>query len=257
MLNFLDVSKGGPQYFLERHLLRLPEGQSAAAAYGSAMHTALEHAQRLRSAGTLDVAIVISAFESALAKEQLLVNDYERYLPLGQQVIERLFESYHFELPTDGLPEVALNGVRIGLATIGGTLDHVWHDAATKRLVISDYKTGKPLSNFSTRDKSLATKAWRHKSQLQFYALLARSADKFGHDEVKAIEGRMVYVDAESQRDLTRQLAIEPADIERLEKLITIVWGKIISLNLPDVRHYPPDAAGIAAFEQDLLDGKI
>jgi len=211
LLNFLDVTKGGPQYFLERHLLRLPEGQSVSAAYGNAMHDALEHAQRLQSTGAFDLAAVINAYETALAKEQLLTAEFERYLPLGQQVITRLFNDHKYELQTDGQPEVVLNAVRVGSAIVGGKLDHVWHDADDNKLVISDYKTGKPLTSFATRDKNLAVKAWRHKSQLQFYALLAQKSEKYrgsGGNGPGEVIGRMVYVDAKSPRELTRQLTI-------------------------------------------------
>ena len=40
--NFIDVTSGGPQNFLMQNLLHFPQSQSANAAYGSAIHKALQ-----------------------------------------------------------------------------------------------------------------------------------------------------------------------------------------------------------------------
>ena len=40
--NFLDVTSGGPRYFLTRNLLQFPQAKSENATYGSAIHKGLE-----------------------------------------------------------------------------------------------------------------------------------------------------------------------------------------------------------------------
>ena len=47
------------------------------------------------------------------------------------------------------------------------------------------------------------------------------------------------------------------SDVEKVKKLIAIVWDKIINLDLPSVEHYPSSIKGIKAFEDDLLNGNI
>ena len=46
-------------------------------------------------------------------------------------------------------------------------------------------------------------------------------------------------------------------EVERLTKLISIVYKKIMNLDLPETSKYSKDQAGIEAFEEDLLTGKI
>lgn len=50
---------------------------------------------------------------------------------------------------------------------------------------------------------------------------------------------------------------MESAEAERLRALIKIVYDKIVSFNLPDIRHYNEDYSGIRSFEEDLLSGRI
>ena len=45
-------------------------------------------------------------------------------------------------------------------------------------------------------------------------------------------------------------------DIKRMEKLVKVVWDKIINLDLPDIWGYTPDIACIRKFEDDLLSDK-
>ena len=254
LLNFLDVTKGGPQYFLERHLLRLPEAITAKAAFGSAMHSALEYAQQLMCEGKFGLEQTLNRYEMALREVHLSSVDHERYLLHGQQILRQLFEDYGMKLQADGRPEVVLSDLYIDKARINGTLDRV-DSGDQNSLLISDYKTGTPLGNLFTRDKTKQLKAWRHRTQLQFYALLAQTSPQFKTAAI--FNTQMIYVEAESPKDLFRTYTPSPEELTRLRELVPLVWQKIISLNLPDTRHYGQDYQGIQAFEQDLLDKKI
>jgi len=46
---------------------------------------------------------------------------------------------------------------------------------------------------------------------------------------------------------------IEKEEVERMEKLIGIVYKKILALDFPDASRYSKDIKGILAFEEDLL----
>ncbi len=252
LLNFLDIAKGGPQYFKERNLLRLPEAKSASASFGSAMHAAMETAQRQVNKGSFDLPKVQRQFAEALHSEQLPEIEHQRQLSKGRRTLQRIFTELHYELPSGSLPEQKLTAVLPGQARIRGTLDRLDN---TKELVrIIDYKTGQPLANFYTKDKTKAIKAYKHKLQLVFYALLAHQARGAS---IGKIEGQMVYLEAESAKDLANSYSPSAQDIDRLSKLVEAVWKKIMSLDLPDVSSYPPDLEGLLAFEADLILGKI
>jgi len=252
LLNFLDVSRGGPQYFKERNLLYLPELTTASMAYGTAMHSALETAQQLVNRGAYSLAAVKKQFKVALVGQQLPDTDYTRYLAQGSTSIERLFNKFDYRLPKGSRTEQKHKDIIVGNARIGGLLDRV--DSLDGQINIVDYKTGRPLSNFSTRDKSKAIRAYRHKLQLVFYALLISREQSV---KPGSISGEMVYVEAEELKNLSRTYTPSAEDIQRLEKLINAVWQKITSLDLPDAKAYSPDIDGILAFEEDLLSGKI
>lgn len=253
LLNFLDLTKGGPQYFKERNLLRLPEAKSASLSFGTAIHDALETAQRQVNKDSFDLQQINGAFAKSLTAQQLTGADYSRYQSKGRQVLDRLFNDLSYQLPKGSLPEQKLRDIKLERAVIGGKLDRV--DKAGNKLVIVDYKTGVPLGGFETKNKAMAIKAYKHKLQLIFYALLAQESPAF--DKAAAIEGQMVYVEAENAKDLQKTYTPTKAEIARQKQLIEAVWQKIINLDLPDVSSYPPDFEGILAFEADLISGKI
>lgn len=171
LINFLDVIKGGPQYFLTRNLLRLPEIKKPRLAFGTAIHEALRHAQLLVNTGKLKLESVLEAFSRTLRNEQLSPEEHERYLVHGEQLLKHLFTWQAFELPKGSLPERKIQHVKVGEALIEGELDRL--DTSKDQLHIVDYKTGNPLgAELTATTKTEGVKAWKHRTQLVFYALL-------------------------------------------------------------------------------------
>jgi DNA helicase II / ATP-dependent DNA helicase PcrA len=253
-LDFLDISKGGPQNFLEKYLLKLPQAQSALAAFGNAIHSSLETGQHLTIDGNFSISEVLKAYEIALKKQELPQNDYARYLTHGQNVLKRLFNDYEVVLPANGKPEFKLNAYIQG-TPLSGKLDRIDINIIDGTVLITDYKTSTPLVNFYTKNKGLAVKAWRHRTQLELYALMVQNSPF--NKGIKNIETQMMYVEAETPKELVRKYSPEQHNLSRLSKLVEIVSDKITRLNLPDTRHYDETYEGIKKFEDDLLNGII
>ena len=251
LLQFLDVSTGGPQAFLERHLLRVPDLRSAVMGYGTAMHRALQFAQMSQPTPSLEA--IVGAYRTSLREQRLSDADFSRYEPHGEQVLNALFVDKGFSLPPSGQAEVGIQNIQLGSARLGGKIDHLVFDNG--HLVITDYKTGKPLTSFSTRDQTKVIKAWRHRTQLTFYALLCQLSGRF--QNLSEVQARMLYIEADTAKDMSLGFTPSQEDIDRLTRLIRTVWTRIMSLNLPDITNYSADMAGITAFENDLLSDAL
>jgi DNA helicase II / ATP-dependent DNA helicase PcrA len=251
-LSFLDLSSGGPEQFLESQLLSLPQAKTTNMAFGTAIHAALEYAQIAANTSSLSKEKVLEHYVTALGDQWLPTVDYERYIDHGKQLLSSLLESSTFWITKGGLPEQSLNDITIGAARVKGTIDRInIHDDT---LTIIDYKTGKPLSSFITRDQTKAVKAWKHRTQLVFYAMLIKHSARF---KPREIIGQMWYLQASAAKELIREYKPSPEEITRTEQLSEIIYTKVKELNLPIVTHYSADYLGIQLFEQDLLDGKI
>ncbi len=253
LLDFLDVSKGGPDYFFERHLLHLPQSKTANMAFGIAMHAALEFAQIITNSESFTIQAVIKRYETVLSEQFLPQLEYARYLEHGRELLEKLLKSDTFWLSKNSVPEQRLTDVRVGDATINGTIDRL--DSKAGNLTIVDYKTGKPLPSFTSKAQTTAIKAWRHRTQLAFYALLCTQSGRY--KGLKSITGQMIYLEASSPRELIREFTPEETDIARLTQLIEVIWLKVQALDFPDTSHYSDDMAGIIQFEDDLINRRI
>lgn len=250
LINFLDVSAGGPESFLVRNLLRLPGIKSESMSHGTAMHAALELAQKLTNLGTYDFDKIVQEYRRVLKNEQLPPEMFEVQAAEGERILQQLFATLNYQLPKGSMPERSLQNIKIGDALIGGKLDRIdVIDAQTLRIV--DYKTGKPLQSFETKDQTKAIKAWKHKLQLTFYALLANNHPDF--KQYTTIEGQMVYLHAQSAKELALGYIPSSEDIARLAKLTQAVWQAVQSYQLPDTSDYSNNIAGITAFEEYLL----
>jgi DNA helicase-2/ATP-dependent DNA helicase PcrA len=253
MLQFLNVAGAGPQIFLENQLLRLPGPSSTSLSYGIAIHAALQTGQQLVNDNLSVLPGVLERFEEAIKKQHMSADDFDRFLNFGQQMLTNLFTEKGFTLPKDGLAEITLNDIYIGEARIGGKLDHLLIN--DNKLLISDYKTGKPLNSFNTKDQTKVVKAWQHRTQLLFYTLLASGSTRFAN--VRHIESRMIYLEAETAREMYLGFVPSQEEIERVESLAVAIWKHVKELNLPDISKYSSNIIGITDFEDDLISGAI
>jgi DNA helicase-2/ATP-dependent DNA helicase PcrA len=249
LINFLNVAEAGPDSFMERYLLRLPIIRSPQGSYGTAIHAALETAQRLVNTAELKPEPVLDRFEATLRDEHLPPLDFERLKTRGESLLPLILDDGRVDLRKGGLAEQKFSGVMVGQACIGGNLDRL--DVSEDGILISDYKTGKALSGFDTKDQTKLVKAWRHRTQLLFYALLVRHSGRF--KAVQDITARMIYVEADNPKQYILELVPSEEELERLEQLIQAIWIRIQKLDFPDTGKYGADMAGILDFEADLL----
>jgi DNA helicase-2/ATP-dependent DNA helicase PcrA len=249
LCQFLDVTSGGPQQFFARKFLKIPEGISPQKGFGLAIHSALQTAQNLKRQDSFEVAKVLVAYDKALEEQVIPRTDKERYGAYGRNLLQKLFTELNFTLPETARAEVKLGPVQLGDAKLQGILDHL--EEINGEYIITDYKTGTPLTSFTTRDKTKQTKAWRHKLQLTFYALLLKnlSTTKQG----STISTRVAYVEAEEPKQLFLNYIPQSEDYAGLEALVHAVWQRIMNLDFPDTSAYSPDADGIQKFCEDLL----
>lgn len=254
LLNFLDLQKNGPRYFIERNLLRLPDIKTPALAYGTAIHAALKLAQNQTNATGLQFALIQKEFEEELKRQQLETVEETRYLQKGNKLLEKLLVRGLLELHKGSEAERSINDVRLGKATLSGSLDRI-DVKSDGSIVIVDYKTGSPLAGqLTTRSKTEGMKAWKHRMQLVFYALLAREKGLVTNET--QITGQMVYVESEKRTTFIREYQPTKQDLVQMEQLIYAVWECIETATWPDTAGYETNLSGTEAFIESLITKK-
>jgi DNA helicase-2/ATP-dependent DNA helicase PcrA len=260
--NFLDVSRGGPQYFLLNNLLRFPSAMNAAAIYGNVIHRTLQHAHdTLRAHGQLlPEEDLLGFFESELRREQLTPDESDTYLTRGSDALHLFLSQHqaHFTASQRAEVDFRSQNVHVGDAHLTGTLDVVDFHETDRTAYIIDYKTGAPLTGWARGTAYQRVKAHKYQQQLLFYKLLVEHSRDWRSYTVTS--GTLQFVEPQKGSTQLRSLSLDdyPAEtMERFTQLVQIVWRKIHALDFPDTTHYEPSAAGIVAFEDDLLAGNI
>lgn len=252
LLNFLDVTKGGPKYFFERNILRLPSAKTPPLVQGNAIHYTLEHAQHLVNDGSFGVDKIKKKYLTYLLNEHPASDDYPKLKDEGLEILDNFFTYKSVQLKKSGVAERKYKDIIVGKANINGKFDRM--DISEDSVVISDYKTGRPLSNIKTTPKNEGIKAWNQRTQLIFYFLIASLQPEF---KDKNIQTQMIYLKAENDKQLVQSYQVTKEDVEHLKKLINAVWHKIQNLDFPDTSNYEQNLQGIIQFENDLIDNRI
>jgi DNA helicase-2/ATP-dependent DNA helicase PcrA len=254
--NFLDVSKGGPQTFLELNLLRFPQAKTPAASYGTAVHATIERIySHLRTQGNLpDKEKIIGFFDSALKKERLGDREYKEQFDRGSKSLGYFYDQKRETFSAEHKIEVNFKnqGVVIDGAHLSGKIDKII-DLGGGELEVHDYKTGKSVKDWKGAGDYEKIKLNNYARQLVFYKILVeQSRDFLG--KYKVHSGVIEFVESANKHDLIDlSLTITQEMLERTAKLIGIVYRKIINLDFPDISKYPQTIEGNLAFEQDLL----
>lgn len=261
--NFLDVTGGGPQAFLLGNLLQFPSAMSPSAAYGSAMHSALEQLHRHFGdhAELMPVDELLGYFRAALAFRRLTPRDEANYQARGETALRQFYTECGPDINASQRAEQDFfaQGSCAGEARLTGKLDVLEVSGQTASIV--DYKTGGALNSWQTTGLGAYEKIKQHKyrQQLHFYKLLVDGARSYGGRGVRATCGELLFVEPDSKGKLSRLTLNldDSAEQDRLTALIGTIWSKIMNLDFPDVSAYSQDLKGIKQFEDDLLSGTI
>jgi len=254
LTHFLDVTQAGPQQFLLRHLLRFPLPQQPSAAYGQAIHTALQraHAHVLATSSQRPQEDILHDFETALQTHQLTEDDFHQYLQKGTDALSAFLPAKQHTFTTTQKVELnfADQQVVIGDARLTGKLDLV--DSSDGTLTVTDYKTGRPSRDWHGKSDYEKIKLHRYQQQLMFYQLLVSHSRSYRHYQFTG--GIVQFVEPTLGGEIIALHATFSADdLARFSRLIQAVWQRIMALDLPDISHYPATYKGILAFEADLL----
>jgi DNA helicase-2/ATP-dependent DNA helicase PcrA len=253
LTSFLDVTHGGPDQFVLQHILRVPGVKSATLSFGSAIHSALEQAQKLTNGSGFALKDIIASYEQALKAEFLEANEYGRYLEKGTRLLTHLIEDKILSFKPGDSPERFIDDVRVGNACIKGVLDLVKFNE--NGVMVADYKTGRPLKSLTSTTKADGVRAWKHRTQLIYYSLLV--SEKGLIKPGQEINAQMLYIEAEDPDAISLNYQASDEELDRLKLLIQAVWQKLQQCDFPDISSYEASLAGITKFEDDLISHMI
>ncbi len=258
--SFLDVTRGGPSFFLTQCLLGFPQGTNANASFGTAVHRTLKRAHEMVANGeTPTVDQLVGHFSAELQRQPLSAHDLAQFLQRGEESLRAFLA---VALP-GFLPEqktevdFAYEHIMLGEARLKGVLDRMDFDPVGKLVEISDYKTGHAYSKWELPASSKQferIKLHHYRQQLLFYELLVNKSETWGKHGWQAGRSLLRFVEPDQYGHIkSLTLEAEEAEHMRLQLLIQAVWQKIMALDFPDTSEYAPDLSGIQAFEDALL----
>lgn len=264
----LNTYLRAPEDFVENVLLRVPRAKPEPMVFGSAVHAALEtmfkplvenqddkeseeresEKQKSEKQSLARLGVVLSQFETALQKEIMTIDDFERRLAYGKDVLT----DYYQAVQEQGLAQIqplfierfcgyGWSKTMLGDIHLTGRIDRVdWLDQEQRLVRVIDYKTGRAKSkNFiegkiasaglSAREQELPeTIKGPYKRQLLFYKLLTDLDETF---IPTVTEGMFDFVEPNSRgKFVQRNFVLSDEAVNNLKELIKEVMAEIRDL---------------------------
>lgn len=254
--NYLDISKGGPEYFLLHNLLRIPEAMSPSAAYGSAMHGALQRAHQHLAATNKKrpVEDVIKDFETLLLQAQLSERDLHHFLERGAKALTGFLEQRYASFQPSQRVEQNFSGeaIQIGDTRVTGAIDLLDIDTDEKTIFVTDYKTGKAATSWKGRDEHEKIKLHHYEQQLMMYKLLIENSRQF--DGYTVTGARLEFVEPDVKREVVLlDYVYDEEKLEAFKLLLAHVWRQIMALDFTCPDEYSYDFKGMLDFENKIF----
>lgn len=254
--NFLNVADAGPLVFFEKNLIMFPEPKIPSGAFGSAMHKAIHHIYKyLKSQSKLPtIKQVQDWFEEFLSDERMNQKNFDLFLKRGQKGVEVFYKKMKDDFLVTDKSEYSFKnqGVVVNDVPLSGVIDRI--NILEREAIVWDFKTGKAIKSWEPIDPYEKIKAWKYRRQLIFYKLLIENSRDF-EGKYFVNKGGVEFVEPVGGEIIDLSLDMGKEEVQRVESLITAVYGKIKTLNFPDINKYSKDLKGIIAFEDDLLGG--
>lgn len=220
-----------PLEFYYQHILRAPAPATARAAYGTAMHFAVQRFfERMladREKVFPDLATLRHFFETEMRRLQgrFTPSQWEHYTNTGHSRLEALHRQEDWRRHRDVKVEYTVRRTHLEGVPMTGTIDKIeFYDQLLVSVV--DYKTGKPdaakLAPPSSKNP-YGTPYWR---QLAFYKLLY---EHFDQSSRLVREGAITFLDPDAEgRFVTLRTSFDSHDMAMLKELIENTYARIM-----------------------------
>ncbi len=226
-----------PLSFYYEHVLKVPVSESEAAAFGQAMHGALERAFR-NMAKSQDLQFpttgaIVGYFEDEMHRRRASFGktSYGQLRSNGAEWLRRYCDENRENWPKGAEVEKQVSNVDIRGVPVKGYIDRI-DPLAGNAVHLVDYKTGSAdpsrIKAPSEREP-LGGPYWR---QLVFYKLLFDNWPLAGGR--KAISGEIAYLKPKAGKLKTARLEFTPEQVSFVEKLIVETWQKIQNLEFSE-----------------------
>lgn len=259
--NFVNVTEGGPYYFVEQNLLHFPQPKNVAGVFGSAVDRALTEFvmhPKYHAGEAPSLEHLTAIFTRELSKGRLALHEFTKQSKRGIDVLTAYHAKRQGYFVESDLVQVDFKneGVYIGDALLTGKIDLLRTEDNAYRVV--DFKTGRAYEEWEAprQSDSDKVKLHRYKQQLVYYKILLEHS---AHYKLPVASIALEFVENIIDADEPTTLEYVPTavEVERTKKLIEAVYRKITTLDFPDIANYSQDLAGIEQFEDDLIAGKI
>lgn len=259
LTSFLDVTRGGPDYFLVNNLLHFPKTKHASATYGSAIHDALQRAHtHLAATGKRKpVEDILQDFEQSLVTYRMPDDELQLYTQRGATSLSA-FLSVAYDTFNEK-QKVELNFANqqsyVGTAHITGALDLVDINDKTREIIVTDYKTGGASSKWQGKTDNEKIKLHKYRQQLLFYKLMCEHSRDYSNYIVTS--GVLQFVEPTPGGIIHKlELSFAQDELDEFATLVENVYRLITEMKLPDISSYSSDYKGLLAFEADIIAGK-
>jgi DNA helicase-2/ATP-dependent DNA helicase PcrA len=220
-----------PLSFYYERILRVPTLMSEAAAYGTAMHNALQRffdKMLLSKTRTFpDIPHFLRFFENEMSRQKVHFSskEYERRLETGRRNLEAMYRQLVADWHKNVKVEFVIKNVEIEGVPVNGTIDKLeLHDGMNARIV--DYKTG-------SQDKSKLSKMTEknplggiYRRQLIFYKLLYEYASGPGNTVSHVF---IQYLEPDEKGFfIAKEMPILREEVAAVKNMITETYQNII-----------------------------
>jgi DNA helicase-2/ATP-dependent DNA helicase PcrA len=254
--NFIDVTKGGPLYFLEQNLLQFPQPQNSAGAFGNAVHKAIETIiLEKKWKGEVSEEKIFAVFRQTLLLERLPKEEFRKQEERGITILQNYLKKKGASLSGEDLIEVDMRheGVIVGGAKLTGKIDYIKKEK--NGIKILDFKTGETIASWDKNKHPKDIKAHRYKYQLMMYKLLLEESETWKNVPLLSLGLEFV----EDDEIHTLFLECEEEEYKRFKKLVSLVYRRIEKGDFSiDLKEDGGDSLeAILAFEEKILSDTL
>ncbi|MDR1969817.1 MAG: ATP-dependent helicase [Candidatus Nomurabacteria bacterium] len=253
---FVAINDGGPENFLIRYLLRFPTAQTPQAAFGTAIHTALQraHTHLTATGSSKPLEDTLGDFASVINGAALSSRDHDFYTKKGIDILTIFMRERAKTFTKEQKAEQHFDAV-IDDVRLNGLIDLIDIDKKNKTLIITDYKTGRAPKNWQGTSEYEKIKLHKYRHQLMFYKLLIENSREFSGWTIE--KGVLEFVEPAADGQLVKlELDFNREEMAEFTELVKKVWARIQALDLPSIDNFTPNLAGMIGFEQFLMEKK-